>query len=139
MATPGLSVRFFVSIDGFGSLGTWTKCEGLAVEYEVVEYREGGVNDFVHKLPGGRKYQNVRLTRPLNQGAETVARWVGALSRKVERQNAEIAVLDGDGEVVCRWNLAGVYPVRWTGPTLDAGGNQVATETLELAHNGFLD
>ena len=52
MPEPALSVRFTVSIDGYGSLGSWTKCEGLAVEYEVFEYQEGGWNDYVHRLPG---------------------------------------------------------------------------------------
>ena len=36
------------------------------------------------------------------------------------------------------WNLEGVFPVKWNGPSLDVGANQAATETLELAHNGFL-
>ncbi len=136
---PALSIRFTVSIDGYGTLGSWTKCEGLAVEYEVFEYQEGGWNDYVHRLPGRRKYANVKLTRPLDKNSQSVAKWVSGLSTKVERQKAEIAVLDGNSEVVCRWNLHGVCPVKWTGPTLDAGGNQVANETLELAHNGFLE
>jgi phage tail-like protein len=138
MSDPALSPRFTVQIDGYGSLGSWTKCEGLAVEYEVFEYQEGGRNDFVHRLPGRRKYPNVKLTRPLDRDSATVVRWVSELATRVQRQQAEIAVLDPDGRVVCRWNLTGVYPVKWTGPVLDAAGNQVATETLELAHNGFL-
>ena len=51
MPETALSPRFTVSIDGI-ALGTWTKCEGLAVEYEVFEYQEGGFNDYVHRLPG---------------------------------------------------------------------------------------
>jgi len=132
-----LSPRFTVSIDGM-SLGTWTKCEGLAVEYEVFEYQEGGFNDYVHRLPGRRKYPNIKLTRPLDADSQTVVQWVSQMVTRVERKHAEITVLDGNGQVVCRWNLADVCPVKWTGPTLDAGGNQVANETLELSHNGFL-
>jgi phage tail-like protein len=139
MATmPALSPRFTVSIDDYGSLGSWTKCEGLAVEYEVFEYQEGGANDHVHRLPGRRKYPNVKLTRPLDRDSKTVVEWVSGMVSRVKRHGAEIAVLDGNGEVVCRWHLEGVCPVRWTGPTLDSAGNQVASETLELAHNGFL-
>ncbi|HKF75338.1 MAG TPA: phage tail protein [Candidatus Dormibacteraeota bacterium] len=139
MPETALSPRFTVSIDGYGSLGSWTKCDGLSVEYEVFEYQEGGRNDYVHRLPGRRKYPNVKLTRPLDRDSQTVVKWVSGMVSKVERQTAEIAVLDGNGQVVCRWNLSGVCPVKWTGPTLDAAGNQVASETLELAHNGFLD
>ena len=139
MPETALSPRFTVSIDGYGSLGSWTKCDGLSVEYEVFEYQEGGRNDYVHRLPGRRKYPNVKLTRPLDRDSQTVVKWVSGMVSKVERQTAEIAVLDANGEVVCRWNLTDVCPVKWTGPTLDATGNQIASETLELSHNGFLN
>ena len=138
MPERALSPRFTVKIDGM-DMGTWTKCEGLAVEYEVFEYQEGGFNDFVHRLPGRRKYPNVKLTRPLDQDSPTIVQWVSKMVTKVERKHAEITVLDANGAVVCRWNLTDVCPVKWTGPTLDASGNQIANETLELSHNGFLN
>jgi len=138
MPDHALSRRFTVTIDDV-DLGTWTKCEGLAVEYEVFEYQEGGWNDYVHRLPGRRKYPNVKLTRVLDGDSQKVVSWMTKMVTKVERKGAVITVLDGNGEEVCRWNLADVCPVKWTGPTLDAAGNQTANETLELAHNGFLD
>jgi len=132
-----LSPRFTIKIDD-KSLGSWTKCEGLSVEYEIFEYQEGGTNDHVHRLPGRRKYTNVKLTRPLDGDSQAIVKWVSDMASHVDRKTAEIAVLDANGERVCDWNLAGVCPVKWTGPTLDAGGNQVAVETLELAHDGFV-
>jgi phage tail-like protein len=137
MPDTALSRRFTVTIDGV-ELGMWTKCEGLAVEYEVFEYQEGGWNDYVHRLPGRRKYPNVKLTRPLDKDSQNVVRWISGMVTRVERKSAVISVLDAGGEVVCSWSLAHVWPVKWTGPSLDAGGNQVANETLELAHDGFL-
>ena len=138
MSEAGLNLRFHVTLDQRQSLGTWTKCEGLGVEYEVFEYQEGGMNDYVHRLPGRCKYPNVRLTRPIDKDSQAVATWVSSLLRGVQRDNATITVLDPNGEQICSWTLAHACPVKWTGPTLDAGGNQVATEVLELAHNGFL-
>ena len=137
MPDTALSRCFTITIDDV-NLGTWTKCEGLAVEYEVFEYQEGGFNDYVHRLPGRRKYPNVKLTRPLDKDSKNVVTWISKMVTKVDKKHGQIAVLDGNGEVVCSWSLADIYPVKWTGPTLDAFGNQVATETLELAHNGFL-
>jgi phage tail-like protein len=131
------NIRFTVLIDGV-DLGAWTKCDGLAVEYEVLEYQEGGMNEYVHRLPGRRKYTNLKLTRPLDEHSADVVVWVTKQATEPRRHTAEVAVLDRDGSVVCKWNLADVYPVKWSGPALDAGGNQVALETLELAHNGFL-
>ena len=66
MPSPALGLRFTVSIDGIGSLGNWAKCEGLTVEYDVMEYQEGGQNACVHRIPGRAKYQNIRLTRPVD-------------------------------------------------------------------------
>jgi phage tail-like protein len=134
----GQSLRFRVKIDGSGDLGNWSKCDGLSVEYEVFPYKEGGENAFIHQIPGRAKYQNIKLTRPINKDSKKVADWMAALKLVVKRQTAEISALDSEGHPIATWNLEGVYPVRWNGPSLDIGNNQVATETLELAHNGFL-
>ena len=132
------SLRFRVKIDGDGDLGNWSKCDGLSVEYDVFEYKEGGENGFVHRIPGRAKYQNVKLTRPVNKDSKKVANWMATLKVAVKRQTAEISALDTEGHPIATWNLEGVFPVKWNGPSLDIGANQAATETLELAHNGFL-
>jgi phage tail-like protein len=132
------SLRFRVKIDGHGDLGNWSKCDGLAVEYEVFEYKEGGENAFVHRIPGRAKYQNIKLTRPVNKDSSKVATWMAKLKIEVKRQTAEISALDTEGHPIATWNLEGVFPVKWNGPSLDIGANSVAMETLELAHNGFL-
>jgi phage tail-like protein len=136
MSETALGLRFAVTIDGL-LLGDWTKCDGLSIEYDVTEYREGGENGFVHRLAGRAKYTNIKLTRPIDASSAEVAVWVASVSTKLIRQTAQIRVMDAAGNTVVAWNLVGVYPVRWTGPTLDVGGNQVAYETLELAHHGL--
>ena len=138
MADPGLGLRFRVTIDGQTSLGNWTKCEGLEVEYDIHEYEEGGQNGYVHRIPGRAKYQNIRLARPVDPSSIQVATWLASIQAVVKRQTAQIQVMDGAGSVVAMWNLMGVFPAKWTGPNLDVTSNEVATETLELVHNGFL-
>lgn len=132
------TLRFRVRIDGEEDLGSWSKCDGLSVEYEVKEYMEGGENRFVHRIPGRIKYQNIKLTRVINEDSSKVAAWVAGLRRDVKRKTAHIAALDPKGNPIATWNLDGVYPVKWSGPSFDIGTNQAATETLELSHNGFL-
>jgi phage tail-like protein len=133
------SLRFRVKLDGGADLGDWSKCDGLSVEYEVFEYKEGGENEFIHRLPGRAKYQNLKLTRPLNKDSEKVAQWIGSMKSQVRRETAEVSALDTEGQPIATWSLEGVYPVKWSGPSLDIGSNSVATESLELAHNGFLE
>jgi phage tail-like protein len=137
-ADPGLGLRFKVTIDGHVELGNWQKCDGLTVEYDVHEYQEGGQNGYVHRLPGRAKYQSIKLTRLVDGSSMAVAIWLASVQARIVRGTARIAVLDPAGSTVAEWNLIDVFPMRWTGPSLDVGGNQVATETLELAHNGFL-
>lgn len=135
---PGQNLRFRVKLDGSADLGDWSKCDGLSVEYDVFEYKEGGENTFIHRIPGRAKYQNIKLSRAINKDSKRVADWIAGMSTKVKRETAEISALDTEGKPITTWNLQGVYPVRWSGPSLDISNNQVATETLELAHNGFL-
>ena len=35
------------------------------------------------------------------------------------------------------WAFEQAYPVKWIGPTLNAGSDSPATEQLELAHGGL--
>ncbi|HYM50056.1 MAG TPA: phage tail protein [Candidatus Limnocylindrales bacterium] len=141
------SLRFQVSIDGGNAkdLGDWTKCDGLSVQYDVYEYKEGGENSYVHRIPGRASYQNVKLSRtidgystPENTG-KSVAAWLSSLATEVKRHTAEISLVDLEVKKIAGWKLQGVYPVRWSGPSLDAGSATMAMETLELAHDGFLE
>ncbi len=134
----GMSLRFKVVIDEQVELGDWTKCEGLSVEYDVQEVKEGGNNDFIHRLPGRVKYQNLKLTRPCNPASKAVAAWLTSVSSLPHRCTAQISLLDTSGKPVSVWHVKGIVPVKWTGPSLDVGSNTVAFEVLELVHNGFI-
>jgi phage tail-like protein len=135
---PGQVLRFQVTIDGDINLGAWSKCDGLSVEFELKEYQEGGVNGYTHKLPGRAKYQNIKLTRVLNKDSQKVATWLTDLRKSGKRPTAHVTAMDSEGETITSWTLQQVYPLKWTGPSFDVGSNATATETLELAHNGFL-
>ena len=138
MTDIALGQRFHVVIDGQVSLGDWTKCEGLTVEYDIYEYKEGGVNGFIHRLPGRAKYQNIKLSRPVTKETAAVGLWLANVKPDMPRTTMQISVLDEANTEIGAWSLDSVIPVRWTGPSLDVAQSGVATESLELAHNGFL-
>jgi len=94
---------------------------------------QGGRRERLHSSHSGS-----RQVPEHHQDTKKVANWIAKIKIEVKRQTAEIAALDSEGKPIATWNLEGVFPVKWTGPSLDIGANQVATETLELAHNGFL-
>lgn len=134
---PAVSVCFTVSIDG-ESLGFFNSCDGLGCEVVLEQREEGGNNGFVWQLPTRVKYSNVKLTRPVGKDSHLLTQWLASFATTVRRQTATIQAMTGDREVVATWNLDGVMPVRWTGPSLSPDSPKVAMETVELAHHGFL-
>lgn len=138
-ARLGLASAFHVTIDQDG-LGMWTSCSGLSAKYQVETYEEGGQNGFVHKLPGRLTFDNVKLTRAVDEQSWAVAKYFStsvAETGAPTRRTALIRLFDSNSEQVAAWELVDVVPVSWTGPQLGAGKSEVGTEELELAHNGI--
>jgi phage tail-like protein len=138
-ATVG--VYFRLKIDALGSgydLGIFISCEGLSLEVQTEDREEGGNNGFVWKLPVRLKYSNVKFTRPVGPGSAEIAKWFADMGTTVKRTTAEITALTTQGKPLVTWKLDGVVPVRWQGPSFSAESPKVATETLEIAHHGFL-
>ena len=133
-----LSVCFSVTIDK-AELGSFNSCDGLGCEVVIEQREEGGNNGFVWQLPTRIKYSNVKLTRPVGKDSAKLTAWLASFATGVTRQTATISARGSDNEVVASWQLEGVIPVRWSGPQLSPDSPKVATETLELAHHGFLN
>ena len=134
---PAVSVCFSVTI-GNKELGTFISCEGLGVEVVIEQREEGGFNGQVWQLPTRLKYTNVKLSRPLGPETKKIAEWFASMTTGVKRRTATIVARNARNEAVATWNLSGVVPVRWTGPSLNVESPKVATETIEIAHHGFL-
>ena len=133
---PYLSFRFLVEIKGLIK-GGFSEVSGLQAETEFEEIREGGVNDYVHKLPKITKYPNITLKRGIID-SDVLWKWhQDVVNGKVERKTVFIILKDSEGNEKWRWEFDDAYPVKWTGPDLKADSSTVAVETLELAHNGM--
>src|SRR5262249_29979005 len=137
---PFLVSKFWVEVDGLAE-AVFRECSGLVVETEVLEYAEGGVNDYVHRLPGRTKHTNITLKRGWTQSDELWSWYEQIIAGKIERKAVSIVMYENKGRnpgrQVARWNLQGAYPVKWQGPELRSDGSAVAVETLVLAHAGW--
>jgi phage tail-like protein len=138
MADPALSIFYKCTIDGVIPLGIWSKIEGLGFEYKVTPYREGGVNGYEHKIIGPCTYTNLRLSRPVDSDSKWLSMWLTSVMIKIIPQTMAITAMNSAGEDITTWNLAGVIPVKWTGPTLDIMGNAIAMETLEVVYEQII-
>jgi phage tail-like protein len=138
-ATVELAVTtcFSVTIDG-KSLGSFSTCEGLGCEVVLEQREEGGSNGFVWQLPTRIKYSNIKLSRAVCADTVHIAHWIAGIASGTQPRTASIAARTAQNTVVAQWDLLGVVPVRWTGPSLSADSPKVATETIEIAHHGLL-
>jgi phage tail-like protein len=131
---PFKNYSFLVEIDGIAS-SAFKSVSGLAAEAEVIEYREG--SDPIsssRKLPGRVRYPNVRLSRGLTTSRDLWDWWETVVNGTVERRNVAITLLDDSRTPVLRWLLRDAWVAKFEAPELDASANEVAIETLELAH-----
>ena len=134
---PFRSYLFLVEIDGITRAG-FRECSGLDSSQDVIEYREGNDPLTARKLPGQVKYSNITLTRGLTDDAQLWEWRKKATDGNVERKNGSIVLLDETGTEKLRWNFVNGWPIKWGGPSLNASGNEVAIETLEIAHEGVM-
>jgi phage tail-like protein len=106
------------------------------MQLETKDYNEGGQNTFAHKLPTRFKHTNVVLKRGITHEA-ALLQWFWEASTQAKPIEVTVNVVAPTGTPVRTFVLTEAFPVKWTGPTLNAGSNNVATETLEIAHHGI--
>jgi phage tail-like protein len=135
-ADPITAFKFLIELDGL-VVGGFSEVTGISAEIEAEEYREGGVNEYIHKLPKITKYPNIILKRGLTD-SDLLWKWHReTVAGKIKRKNGSIILLNYAGNEKWRWNFFQAYPVKWNGPDLKADTGAVAVEILELAHNGI--
>ena len=136
---PGTDLRFRLQISGI-DLGDFTACSGLGARVEA-DPQPGDGGSFVPQTPVRITYPNVTLSRVLTADTAKLSRFLAELPGRVARSSARItAVVPAPGAVpvLATWALREVVVVRWTGPGDDSAQGGVATESIELAHQGFL-
>jgi phage tail-like protein len=129
--------RFIVEINGT-QVGGFSDVAGLEVRTEFDEYREGGVNDYVHKIAKETRYPNLTLKRGITDAIELWAWHRQIVDGDIQRKTVSVVLLDAQRQEKWRWVFRDAYPVKWNGSDLSATGNTVMVESVELAHHGMM-
>lgn len=130
------SVFFQLTIAG-NELGHFHSCTGLGAQLEVEEFAEGGNNSFSWQLPTRLTWTNITLTRPVTKDTLKISRWLTRTIRRNTPKDGEIVALRPDLTPIARWQVQGIVPVSWQGPSFDPANSEAAVETLEIAHQGL--
>ncbi|MDO9092396.1 MAG: phage tail protein [Rubrivivax sp.] len=130
---------FHFTVQWGGTRIGFAEVSGLTQENQAIEYRDGSFPEYSSiKMPGLRKFSNVTLKRGIVKADNEFFSWLSTIKlNKVERRDVIVALLDEQHAPVMVWKLQNAFPVKVEGPGLKASGNEVAIESIELAHEGL--
>ena len=135
--TPKFS--FVVDIEGVATNLRFQEVSGLDASTQPIEYRRGTSPSFsTIKMPGIRKFGNVTLKRGVFKPDNKFFDWFESITRNtVKRSTITIRLLDESGNPTMTWRLASAWPQKFSSTDLNATGNEVAVESIEIAHEGL--
>ena len=129
--------RFVLERDG-AVFGVFTHAAGLGSEHQVIEFREGGDDGVVRKLPGAQTYEDIVLKRGITSDL-AVWDWHQQVVDDFPSARSDIAIsmIGPRGGVRARWNFENAWPVKVTGPSPKPDSNEIGVEELVIVHEGM--
>jgi phage tail-like protein len=135
-STPYGAFNFIVNFDGAEAFAGFSDVSGIGTELTMAEYRNGNDKEnHVRKVAGIHKVGDVTLKRGI-LNSKTLFNWIkdARTQGPAAQKNVTITLLDEAQAPVQSWQLRGVIPMKYTGPTLAGkGGGDVAMEELVLS------
>lgn len=109
---------------------------GMDAEVQIIEYRHSNSPLFsTIKMPGIAKYGNVTMKRGVFVNDNTFWNWMNEIKMNtIKRRTVLIKLLDENGAVTMQWSLSNAWPTKITSTDLKSDGNEVAVDTIEIAH-----
>ncbi len=121
-----------------------TEVSGIDASVDTFEYREGSDMPWQRKCAGLKKFGNLTLKNALTtRNAMTLWDWWnivyggGEGGNEAERRDLEISLYDNNNTERAKWSVESAFPTKYTGPDLNSGSSEAATESLELIHEGI--
>jgi len=140
MADPVATYLFEVEISGINK-AVFSEVTLPALKVDTEDVKEGGQNEFVHKLPIRVNAGTVVLKNGISIGDE-LYQWyfqVASGDFGAARKSVSIRLYSSvASRLLLTITLAQAFPVRWSGPGLKSGEAAIAIEEIELAHSGIM-
>ncbi len=135
---PYRSFVFSVAIDNI-TVAEFSEVTGLNGEVEVEERREGGNNMFMEKFPKMTKYGNLVLKRGVTHSLD-LYKWYDDVTKRIFKKHNVTVTLEEtapNGKKIKSWSIQNALPVKWSSSDLNAQGNNILVESIELVHEGI--
>jgi phage tail-like protein len=131
--------RFYFQVKWDSKVMLFQEVSGLEIEAPPIEYRNGDSKEFsVIKMPGIKKTGNVTMKNGVFKSDDKFWDWFNQIKMNtIRRAPVTISLLDEAGAPTMVWTLRNAWPTRITGTDLKSDGNEVAVESIEIAHEGL--
>jgi phage tail-like protein len=138
---PVAAHAFAVEIDGITE-ALFREATGFDSENQVIEYQHQGEKGitYYHKQPGTMKWQNITLKRGITDNTKLWDWRKQVIDGKIgdARKDGSIVGYDPTGAEVVRYSFTRGWPSKWTASGMNAQGNEVVIEELEIVHEGLV-
>ena len=131
--------KFHFQVEWGGTKIGFTEVTGLDMQIEAIEYREGSSPVYSKtKMPGLHKFSNITLKRGTFAGDSDFYKWINTIQlNKAERRDIIIKLLNEEHNPIFTWKAVNAFPIKVQASDLKSDGNEVAIETIEIAHEGL--
>lgn len=131
--------KFYFQVKWDSEVILFQEVSGLDVEAQGIEYRSGDSSVFsTIKMPGLKKYANITMKKGIFKSDNKFWDWFNQIKMNtIKRVPVTISLLDEEGNPTMVWTLTNAWPTKITGTDLKADGNEVAIESIEVAHEGL--
>jgi phage tail-like protein len=137
--SSGAAPSFGAAAEFAGNLvGGFSECTGLGMTMKVDEWNEGGRNGEVLKFAGRTSWANITLKKGVSAGTALWDWQYSFVEGQGRRRDGVIMLLNEMRLPAAIWQFKRGIPVKYTGPSLNAGQSSVAIESIEIAHEGLV-
>ncbi|MBL3570524.1 phage tail protein [Rhodovulum sp. BSW8] len=132
--------KFYFQVKWDDTELAFQEVSGLDMESEAIEYRAGNSKVFSKiKMPGLLKTSNITMKKGVFVKDNAIWDWFAEIKMNIIKRKAlTISLLDEEGNPTMVWKVQNAFPVKVSSTDLKAEGNEVAVETIEIAHEGFV-
>lgn len=122
-----------------GLEGRFKVVTGLDTRPQVKEYLGGNSPIYTtQQIPGLKKFGNITLKKGIFDDKDGFLKIYSSQKlNTIKKQTVTISLMDEENNIVMSWKLANAWFAKITGTDMKSESEEVAVETMELAHEGL--
>lgn len=137
---PAFYFKVSFAASELGADTSFQEVSGIGSEMVFEEYREGGENRYIHRLPNGVKHAPLELKRGVGSVESKLVQWCratldGNSLTRIQTLPLVVYLMNAYMVPVRAWQFADAFPVKWEFDPFNSTKNEVAIEKIVLSYS----